>query len=788
MQVYVEAMQPGTNLGNTLDAIPNEDSWGAPYTTQAIIQQIAAQGYKSIRIPVTWHAHVGPAPTYTVDPAWMDRVQQVVDWSLDSGMYVMLNAHHDSWQWLSAMPANHDAVMAKYSAIWTQISARFANYSNKLMFEATNEQTFDGVDHATALTYLNELETTFHSIVRSSGGQNGTRPLVLTVWGGSGDQQNMDSLKATINSLNDPNLIATIHFYGFWPFSVNNSGYTKFESTSIDGIISQFDSAYNTFVANGIPVVVGEIGLLEPSRIEHGELLKYFEYAMQYVRSKSLTHMLWDTGGIFDRTTFQWRDPELRAVMAQSLVGRSTTANTDLIFLKSGAPVGDAIVQLNLNGNTFVSLADGLTTLNAGTDYTLVGNILTVKASVLAKYASGGFGEKTVLSVNVNSGPAWNIHVRYFSTPVQSAAVGTIGGLTIPTQFNGDLLATMEAKYSDGSNAGPLNWTPYQEHTVSFSPDYWASTISLTNKFFAATHNGTINLAFHFWSGAIVNYQVSLQLRATLGGPDLPIYDDNLAPTWQNWSWASVNTANADPVHSGTQSISVTAGSWAALNLGYVGGNLDLSPYHTLTFWLNGGATGGQKFNVGASVNWDYNYPSVTIDSVPANTWTKVVIPLASLGLEGKSGITTLYFINSSGGDSPTYYIDDLHFSTEVAPTDLVVTGSIPAASPLTITKSGFALNRRTNRMVQTVTVSNPTGSTVAGPIYLVLDSLSSNTTLANAAGTTWTVVPTGSPYVLVSNGGLASQASVRVSLEFTVPSLGGITYAARTLSGGTNP
>ena len=107
MQAYVEAMQPGWNLGNTLDATPSETSWGNPLATQELIQQIAAQGFKSIRLPVTWDTgnRVGPAPDYTIDPAWLDRVQQVVDWSLDAGLHVMLNLHHDSG-WVRAMPAD----------------------------------------------------------------------------------------------------------------------------------------------------------------------------------------------------------------------------------------------------------------------------------------------------------------------------------------------------------------------------------------------------------------------------------------------------------------------------------------------------------------------------------------------------------------------------------------------------------------------------------------------------------------------------------------------------------
>ena len=63
MQFYVEAMQPGWNLGNTLDATPTETSWGNPLVTEEFIQQIAAQGFKSIRIPVTWDTYMGPMNT-----------------------------------------------------------------------------------------------------------------------------------------------------------------------------------------------------------------------------------------------------------------------------------------------------------------------------------------------------------------------------------------------------------------------------------------------------------------------------------------------------------------------------------------------------------------------------------------------------------------------------------------------------------------------------------------------------------------------------------------------------
>ena len=99
---------PGLVL--VLDATgADETSWGNPVVTQALLNGVKAQGFKSIRIPVTWGQHQGAAPGYTVDAAYLSRVKEVVDWALADGFYVMINIHHDSWQWINTMPSSHDS-------------------------------------------------------------------------------------------------------------------------------------------------------------------------------------------------------------------------------------------------------------------------------------------------------------------------------------------------------------------------------------------------------------------------------------------------------------------------------------------------------------------------------------------------------------------------------------------------------------------------------------------------------------------------------------------------------
>jgi endoglucanase len=102
---------------------------------------------------VTWSDHQGAAPNYTIDPAYISRVRQVIDWAIDDGLYVILDVHHDSWQWTKAMSTDHDKVLARFNSTWTQISTAFKNESAKLVFESINEPQFDNADAAMVSHY-----------------------------------------------------------------------------------------------------------------------------------------------------------------------------------------------------------------------------------------------------------------------------------------------------------------------------------------------------------------------------------------------------------------------------------------------------------------------------------------------------------------------------------------------------------------------------------------------------------------------------------------------------------
>lgn len=379
----VAAMQPSWNLGNTLDAIPDETSWGNPLVTKALFDTIKAQGFHSVRIPVTWSSHQSSTAPYTIDPAFTNRVKQVVDWAIADGLYVDLNVHHDSWQWIADMPSDPDGVQARFDATWTQIATAFKDEPRHLLFESVNEPQFNNATDARKTQLLDELNTSFVHIVRASGGPNTNRLLLLPTLGSTPSQALMEDLSTEMAALNDDNLVATVHYYGYWPFSVNIAGYTRYDATSQRDMTQAFTLMHDTFVANGIPVYLGEFGLLNypdfnhPAVIERGESFKYFEQLGYEARVNGVTTALWDAFNYLNRETMQWRDPELINRIKSSWTTRAGTASSDTVYLPSSGTIGAQTLTLNLNGTSFRGVWQGQAKLTQGPDYTVSGDQVT---------------------------------------------------------------------------------------------------------------------------------------------------------------------------------------------------------------------------------------------------------------------------------------------------------------------------------------------------------------------------------------------------------------------------
>jgi hypothetical protein len=136
---------------------------------------------------------------------------------------------------------------------------------------------------------------------------------------------------------------------------------------------------------------------------------------------------------------------------------------------------------------------------------------------------------------------------------------------------------------------------------------------------------------------------------------------------------------------------------------------------------------------------------------------------------------------------SGTLQLTNFSVSSNTVPltVDSTCTCQTPGSAGLTLRRSGmrYVLGSE-DQMVQTLTVTNSTGGSVASPINIVISSLSPAVTLTNLSGTSG-CTQSGSPYVTaLQSGSLAAGASVSVELIFRDPLLSGFTYTTTVTAG----
>lgn len=334
----VEDMGIGINLGNTFescgdwikqwgDGTPNsyETAWGSPTITQEMIQGYADEGFGALRVPVAWSNLMNDDGTYTINADYMARVHQVIDWALDTDMYVIVNQHWDGG-WMGDLPNDHDNVMKKYTTIWSQICDEFADYGDKLIFESQNEdlgwndiwnQWTNNGDKALSYGYVNEVNQAFVDLVRSSGGNNAKRHLLISGY--------YTAIDLTCDSMfvmpDDPagRCAVSVHYYSPSTFAIleedadwGKSAYTWGSDAEYAQLSKEIDMLVPAFVEKGIPVIIGEFGC--PTRNKEPESVRRYLSAVceEALKREGICPMLWDTTGLhYDRGTCQLIDRQL---------------------------------------------------------------------------------------------------------------------------------------------------------------------------------------------------------------------------------------------------------------------------------------------------------------------------------------------------------------------------------------------------------------------------------------------------------------------------------------------
>ena len=293
-------MGVGWNLGNTLEPVWTGDTdgrdwrrwetgWGQSVTTQSLMNMMKNAGFGAIRVPVSWGVHMDTDGK--VYEEWMNRVNEVVDYVLNAGMYCIINIHHDTGAdeelaWLVASPEGYARERQKYENLWKQIALRFRDYGPRLLFESYNEMLdesrswcyashsigYDANAATGAYQAINDYAQSFIDVVRATGGNNAVRNLVVNTYGacnGAGDwnphlQDPLKNMKMPVDKVKD-HILFQVHSYPMID-----------DLTAMEREVTQMLDDLETYlVSQGGPVIVGEWGTFS----ENPTLENYCHYA-----------------------------------------------------------------------------------------------------------------------------------------------------------------------------------------------------------------------------------------------------------------------------------------------------------------------------------------------------------------------------------------------------------------------------------------------------------------------------------------------------------------------------
>ena len=307
----------GVNLGNMLEA-PTEGAWGVSVHEKyfSIIKQA---GFKIIRVPIRWAAHVEEDKNPVIDSAFFSRIDWVVAQAERNGLVAILDYHNDD-----ELMKNPDLVTSdpespanRFIHLWKQIAIHYKDAPPSIFFELLNEP--NGKMDA---PHWNTLLAKTLAVVRAT---NPTRTIVI----GPAHWNNYRDLPKLVLPDHDPNLLVTIHYYE--PMSFTHQG-----ASWIDGsakwlgnkwgtdaekqtVTHDFDQAAAWGQAHHRPIYLGEFGAF--SRGDMDSRARWISFVARTAEAHGFPWTYWEfcSGfGAYDPKAQAWREPLLKALLPKA--------------------------------------------------------------------------------------------------------------------------------------------------------------------------------------------------------------------------------------------------------------------------------------------------------------------------------------------------------------------------------------------------------------------------------------------------------------------------------------
>ncbi len=298
----------GVNFGNALEA-PQEGQWGVTLE-ESFFKIIKGGGFDSIRVPIRWNAHAGEKAPYTVDPAFFERIDWVVQNAGQQNLAVILD-----WHGYDEMMETSGANKARFLAIWDQIARHYQSAPDSVYFELLNEPNG-------SLSGTNAWNQILNEAIKTIRASNPERTIVI----GPGDWYSINRLNDLQLPKDDRNLILSFHYYQPFHFTHQGAewaeGSNDWMGTTWTGTAQEqrdinrdLDLAKQWSDQNRRPLYMGEFGAYGKAPMD--SRARWTTYLARAAESRGFSWAYWEfcAGfGVYDRATQNWVEPIYKAL------------------------------------------------------------------------------------------------------------------------------------------------------------------------------------------------------------------------------------------------------------------------------------------------------------------------------------------------------------------------------------------------------------------------------------------------------------------------------------------
>ena len=310
----------GINFGNALEA-PNEGDWGL-VIKESYIQAVADAGFNSVRLPICWSAHMSTSAPYTINAAFLQRVDEVMNWCLSRNLAVIITIHH--FDNLYNYPDN-ELYKGMLFSIWHQLTDHYSAVDHeRLFFEVLNEPEVN-------LT-ADKWNVLMPQLIDSVRAKDTDRTLIID----GPDYAYHGSLTYLKIPATEQNVIVSTRYYLPYQFAQQGAWWSnwidlnQFLGTTWSGtaaeksaVQSDLSIITNWATQNNRPITIGEYGSIMFA--DNQSRLTWTNYVRTQFENKGFSWSYFDFGVVFK--VYSIAENKWFTGFVQALTGNSTVVS-----------------------------------------------------------------------------------------------------------------------------------------------------------------------------------------------------------------------------------------------------------------------------------------------------------------------------------------------------------------------------------------------------------------------------------------------------------------------------